>query len=131
MNCIGWKCRGLGNSRIVGVLHDLVKDRKPDVLFLSETISIANKIENLRVQLKFSQCFSVDRMGNSSGLAVFWKDHVRCQVTGFSRNHVDLEFVENSGTSWRLTGYYGYPERQNCKKSWDLIRHLAGISQIR
>lgn len=49
-------------------------------------------------------------------------------MSGFSRNHVDLEFVDNSGTSWRLTCYYGYPERQNRKKSWDLIRYLAGIS---
>lgn len=60
------------------MLHDLVKDRKADVLFLSETIFVANRIENLRVQLKFSQCFSVDIMGNSGGLGMLWKDHVRC-----------------------------------------------------
>lgn len=51
-------------------------------------------------------------------------------MSGFSRNHVDLEFAENNGTSWRMTCYYGYPEMINRKKSWDLIRHLAGISQI-
>lgn len=78
MNCIGWNCRGLGNSRTVRVLHDLVKDRKADVLFLSETIFVANIIENLRVQLKFSQCFSVDILGNSGGLGMLWKDDARC-----------------------------------------------------
>lgn len=52
------------------MLRDLVRDRKPDVLFLSETISIANKIESLRIQMGFSQCFAVDRVGNSGGCSV-------------------------------------------------------------
>lgn len=52
------------------MLRDLVKDRKPDVLFLSKMISTANKIESLRIQMGFSQCFAVDRVGNSGGCSV-------------------------------------------------------------
>lgn len=55
MNCLGWNYRGLGNPRTVRLLGDLLKDRKPDVLFLSETISTASKIEVLRIKFGFAQ----------------------------------------------------------------------------
>lgn len=53
MSCLSWNCRGLGKARTVQVLTDLVRDQNPDVLFLSETISGANKIEEIRVKLGF------------------------------------------------------------------------------
>lgn len=130
MNCVGWNCRGLGNSRTVRVLGDLLKDRKPDVLFLSETISVVSNIEFLRIKFGFAQCFSVDRIGRSGGLAVFWKSHVECQIAGYSQNHIDLQFLNNNVVTWRLTCFYGYPERSRRKNSWDLIRQIAGMSQL-
>lgn len=92
MNCLGWNCRGLGSPRTVRVLCDLVKDRSPDVLFLSETISVASKVESLRIILGFSQCFSVDRVGNGGELAVFWKNSARCQIASFLRTMSILSF---------------------------------------
>ncbi|XP_074374615.1 uncharacterized protein LOC141715026 [Apium graveolens] len=130
MNCLGWNCRGLGNPRTVRVLGDLVRDRKPDVLFLSETISTSNIIESLRLKFGFAQCFLVDRVGQSGGLAVFWKANVSCQITEYSQNHIDIQFLENSVVTWRLSCFYGYPERSRRKNSWDLIRQLADISQL-
>lgn len=80
MNLLGWNCRGLGNPRAVRVLGDLLKTQKPDFLFLSETISNASSIETLRIKFGFAQCFAVDRVGRSGGLAIFWKRHVACEV---------------------------------------------------
>lgn len=31
---------------------------------------------------------------------------------------------------WRLTGYYGYANRAHRRHSWDLLRQLAGLSQL-
>lgn len=103
MNCLGWNRRGLGNLRTVRVLGDLIKDHKPDILLLSETISTATKIESLRIRFGFARCFSVDRVGQSGGLAVFWKTHVQCQISGYSRNHIDIQMLANNVVSWRLT----------------------------
>lgn len=49
MNCVTWNCRGLGQPRTVRALSDLVRDRRPDILFLSETISVGRKIEDIRI----------------------------------------------------------------------------------
>ncbi|XP_074374197.1 uncharacterized protein LOC141714582 [Apium graveolens] len=130
MNCLGWNCRGLGNSRTVRALNDLVKNRKPDILFLSETISDANKIEKLRVKLGFAQGFSVVRIGRSGGLALFWKTNVDCSIMGYSQNHIDLAVNVHSVANWRLTLYYGFPERARRKEAWDMIRNLARLSSL-
>lgn len=131
MNLLSWNCRGLGNPRTVCVLGDLLKSRKPDFLFLSETISTANKIEDLRIRFGFAQCFAVNRVGNSGGLAVFWKHHVRCEVMGYSRNHIDICFLNSSNVaSWRLSCFYGFPERSRRMQSWDFIRSLYNKSPL-
>lgn len=130
MNCLSWNYRGLGQARTVRVLCDLVKDRRPDVLFLIETISAANKIEELRIKLVFVRCFSVDCIGRSGGLAVFWKSAVDCSITGYSSHHIDLEFSENNAQKWRLSCFYGYPDRARRKQSWELICRLSKLSNL-
>lgn len=130
MNLLSWNCRGLGNPRTVRVLGDLLRTRKPDFLFLSETFSIASKIENIRVHFGFAQCFSVDRVGHSGGLAIFWKQHVDCEVMSFSQNHIDVCFLVNNNPSWCLSCFYGFPERARRKGSWDFIRLLGSKSQL-
>lgn len=65
------------------MLGDLIKSHNPEFLFLSETISYANKTEKLHVKFGFSQCFSVDRVGRSGGLAVFWRNNVSCEITSY------------------------------------------------
>lgn len=131
MNHLCWNCRGVGNPRTVRVLHDLIRDRKPDVLFLMETIASSNMIEKLRIKFGFANCFSVDRVGRSGGLAVFWKHNVDCGIASYSNNHIDLEFKDDNVVSWRLTCFYGYPERSRRKESWDLIRSWLGCRVVR
>ncbi|XP_074377162.1 uncharacterized protein LOC141718680 [Apium graveolens] len=130
MNCLGWNCRGLENSRTVRVLNDLIRDTNLDILFLSETILVANKIEKLRVKFKYVHCFSVDRAGRSGGLAVFWHSIVDVSIDSYSQNHIDLVFNENGVASWRLTLYYNYPERIRRRKAWDMIRRLSNASSL-
>ncbi|XP_074347681.1 uncharacterized protein LOC141686552 [Apium graveolens] len=130
MSHISWNCRGLGKPCTVRALGDLIRDHKPIFVFLSETISFANKIEDLRVKFGFDYCFAVDRVGRSGGLAVLWKQIANCQVAGYSNHHIDMLFMENSTVSWRLSCYYGYPERTRRRESWSLIRRLADISNV-
>lgn len=44
------------------MLRDLVRERKLDILFLSEMIFVRSSIDNLYVSLVFITSFSVDRM---------------------------------------------------------------------
>lgn len=130
MNCISWNCRRLGNPRTVRALGDLLREHKPNLLFLIETISFANKIEKIRVKFGFDHCFSVDRVGHGGGLDVLWKRSAQCQVAGYSNHHIDMLFLENNIVAWRLSCYYGYPECTRRRESWNLIHRLANISTI-
>lgn len=130
MNCLSWNCRGLGSPRTVRALRDLVKEVKPSFIFLMETISFASKIEDLRVKLGYDHCFAVDRVNRSGGLAIIWKNMFSCEVTGYSQNHIDVVVSENNVVVWRMSCFYGFPERSRRKDSWALILRLAGLSPL-
>ncbi|XP_074352714.1 uncharacterized protein LOC141691861 [Apium graveolens] len=84
----------------------------------------------MRIKLGFAQCFSVDRVGHSGGLAIFWRNNVNCEVTSYSRNHVNVNFSNNETAAWSLSYFYGFLESQNRKNSWDLLRRLAELTRL-
>lgn len=51
MICLSWNCRGLSHLAAIPFLCELVQVRRPDVFFLSETLSLTNKIEEVSVCL--------------------------------------------------------------------------------
>jgi hypothetical protein len=50
----------------------MVKEKKPNFLFLIETISSKKRMEVLRVRLGFEGLFVVEPVGRSGELALFW-----------------------------------------------------------
>ena len=129
MSYLSWKCRGLGNSRAVRSLCDLVKSHRPRILFLVETLVHEMKIEELRIKLGFSSKFLVNSIGHSGGLAMLWDSSLSCSISGFSNNHIDLIISKSTG-DWRLTSYYGFPECHKQRASWTLLRALAILSSL-
>lgn len=130
MKLLSWNCRGLGNPRTVRVLRDLIKSQKPDLLFLSETLVDNNVVDNLAPKFGFTSHVSVARVGRGGGLAVMWRRNLKCSVIDSSQNHVNLVMMEGNAPSWRLTCFYGYPERTRRRDSWNFIRQLASQSHL-
>ncbi|GKV52195.1 hypothetical protein SLEP1_g58784 [Rubroshorea leprosula] len=100
------------------------------VVFLCETLLDKRSMERVRRRLGFQNCFTVERVGRSGGLAMMWGKDVQLHLKSYSTNHIDMEVQAVGGTKWRFTGFYGYPERHNRRKSWVLIRELAGKSSF-
>ena len=130
MSCLSWNCRGMGSPCTVRVFKDLLRIHKPVFVFLIETLSFANKIEELRVRFGFDNCFSVDRVGRSGGLAILWKNSFTCEISSYSRNHIDVMVLENNVPAWRLSCYYGFPERKRRKEAWQFMRRLSNLSNL-
>ncbi|GAU26741.1 hypothetical protein TSUD_317390 [Trifolium subterraneum] len=148
MIILSWNCRGLGSSSAIPNLKKLVRGHKPDVLFLSETLSHNRHIESIRVLLGFDSCLAIDVEGRSGGLAVFWKDSTidvegrsgglavfwkdssKCRVLNYTRNFINMLVEDEQWGEWRLTCYYGYPERSRRRAAWDLLRALGNMSYI-
>lgn len=81
-------------------------------------------------KIGFFDCFSVDCVGRNGGLAIFWKRSVEIHISDFSQNHTDVLMYKNNMPSWRLSCYYGFPERSRRKDAWEFIRDLARKDSI-
>ena len=51
-------------------------------------------------------------------------------VSLFSKHHIDLEVLDMKKGKWRLTGFYGHPDRSKRHVTWDLIRTLHATSPL-
>jgi hypothetical protein len=59
---------------------------RPDILFLSETLSKSHQLEKIRVLLKFDSCLTIDVEGRSGGLAILWNDTTKYKILNYCRN---------------------------------------------
>ncbi|PNX56263.1 endonuclease/exonuclease/phosphatase family protein, partial [Trifolium pratense] len=130
MIILSWNCRGLSHPSAIPNLRGLVRIHKPDILFLSETLSYARNMENIRVVMGYDSCLSIDVEGRSGGLAVMWKESSSCRVINYSRNFINLLVEDQNKGDWRITCYYGYPERGRRRNAWQLLRDLCDMSQL-
>lgn len=130
MKILSWNCRGLGNSRAVRALGDLVKSRKPNILFLIETLSTSDRIKKLSSKLGYDNVWIIDCIGRSGGLALLWDRSIQCSVFDSDINHIDAHILKNNTPVWRLTGFYGFSERSRRKDSWEFLKVLANKSSL-
>jgi hypothetical protein len=87
-------------------------------------------MENIRVMLKFDACLSIDVEGRSGGLSVMWKENMKCRIMNYSRHFINIIVSDGDKGDWRLTCYYGYPERSRRRQAWDLLRELRDMSTL-
>ncbi|KAL7139511.1 hypothetical protein ABFS83_09G057100 [Erythranthe nasuta] len=67
----------------------------------------------------------VEKVGQSGGLALFWQKEAEVDLISYSNNHIDAEVSGgNHNSKWRVTGFYGFPEKERRHMSWDLLRNL-------
>ena len=84
-----------------------------------------SRVEELRVKFRFQNKFCVDRVGRGGGLATLWKDSSHCDVSGYSSNHIDFVIHDVEVGDWCLTCFYGYPDRNKRRDSWNLLCFIA------
>uniref|UniRef100_A0A803NTY0 Endonuclease/exonuclease/phosphatase domain-containing protein n=1 Tax=Cannabis sativa TaxID=3483 RepID=A0A803NTY0_CANSA len=106
------------------LLKDLMVQKKPNFVFLCETLSRKDVVERLRVSLGFEGAIAVDVQGKSGGVAMLWRFTEEVQVLGYGVNYIDVSVNSSDNGRWRLTGLYGEPNRSFRQRTWDLIRNL-------
>ena len=130
MKTLFWNARGLGGGRAFRVLYSLLREHRPDIVFLMETICDHKAMEIIRVRLGFDAKLVVDRVGNSGGLFLLWKVDVDVSLLSYSRFHIDTVVTSHNNKVWRLTGFYGNPISSQRCHGWTLLRRLAGLSSL-
>jgi exonuclease III len=131
MIIFSWNCRGLGNPWTVQDLCRMVKEKKPDLVFLMETKLRRKKMENIRIKLGFSNMFVVDCIGRSGGLGLFWGEEAKVEVKNFSQRHVNA-IIEGPivDLHWKFTRFYGHPETPKRHEAWALLKYLARFDPL-
>lgn len=51
-------------------------------------------------------------------------------LNSYSRNHIDTTITKHGGNKYRLTCFYGEPNRSKRKKTWDLMRNLVSLMSL-
>ncbi|KAL8116071.1 hypothetical protein AgCh_022528 [Apium graveolens] len=130
MSLLAWNCRGLGKPRTIQFLKHITQQKRPSIIFLSETLAREKKVAEVCKTLNFAGFISIEVQGHSGGLALLWKNEGGCTVIEATRNYIDFE-VENEGVGrWRYTGFYGCPERQRRRESWGMLLNLRERSNL-
>ncbi|XP_030498113.2 uncharacterized protein LOC115713770 [Cannabis sativa] len=130
MNVLSWNCHGLGNPWAIQFIKDLIVQKKPNLVFLCETLSKKETIEKLRVAINFEGAFSVDAQGKSGGVALLWRVEGDVNLLGFGQNYIDASILGGNKGYWRLTGLYGEPNRSLRGNTWTLMKTLKDRSTL-
>ena len=64
----------------------------------------------------------VPSKGRSGGLAMLWERDLSVELKSYTRYHIDAVVTDpTSGFKWRITGFYGNPDTNRRKESWELL----------
>lgn len=127
MSLLSWNCWGLGNLSAILALKDLIRYYHPDIIFLCETLVLSHCTKDIRSQIGFDYCFSVDANGKSSDLTFFWRYPFKCHLLNYSY-FISLEINLPGSYVWQLIGYYGFPEHERCPNSWNHFQSITHSS---
>ncbi|XP_074352931.1 uncharacterized protein LOC141692091 [Apium graveolens] len=130
MSLISWNCQGLGPPWKLQFLQDVIRQQRPAFVFLCKTLSNMEKMEWVRSRIGFQGMIAVEAKGRSGGLAMLWKDQDQVDLLSISDNHIDIAISENGVHTWRLTGFYGEPDRSKRRRTWELLKNLSRDSNL-
>lgn len=79
----------------------------------------------------FEGLLVVENVGHSGGLACLWKHSQMLKIKSYSHRHIDAIVSHNDGELyWRLTGFYGEPDRNRRHIGWNLLKHLSSQDNL-
>ncbi|KAK6140636.1 hypothetical protein DH2020_025620 [Rehmannia glutinosa] len=122
MSILCWNYRGLGNPQTIQELRTSIRNKSPQLVFLSETKCKTPVIEKIKRYLNLHG-FSVDAQGRSGGLALLWRKDVSVSLRKFSDNFIDVD-TELMGQAFRFTGFYREPNVSLRRQAWEQLQNL-------
>ncbi|KAK1368150.1 Endonuclease/exonuclease/phosphatase family protein [Heracleum sosnowskyi] len=125
MSILSWNCHGLGTPWAFQFLREIILQKRPDYVFLCETLCKQVTVEKLQQSIGFEGNVLVEARGHSGGVALLWRYKEDVALTSYSKNHIDVTVNSKNGDTFRLTGVYGEPDRTKRHETWHLLRVLS------
>ncbi|KAF8088698.1 hypothetical protein N665_0532s0058 [Sinapis alba] len=126
MSIIAWNCRGLGRSQGLTIprLMEMSKNHFPEVMFLIETMHGRDTLVDIQVWLGFDRVHTVDPVGKSGGLAVFWRKSADVEIKFSDKNLIDFA-VRLGGCKCFVSCIYGDPKEKIRNLVWERITRIG------
>ena len=124
MSCLAWNCRRLGNLRTGRELIEIIRKKDLVAVFLAETLTDDARLEFVQRSISFDHRWVVPRVGRGGGLVLYWKASINLTVEGSNRYHIDAMIDKNTKNEWRLTGFYGEPDKVRRHEAWNKLKGL-------
>ena len=80
---------GLEHLRTVEVLEKAVNKEEPNIVFLMETKSNREWMEQVKERCKMKHRLIVPSDGSKGGLAMLWREGIKVEVKTYSQDHID------------------------------------------
>lgn len=121
-----WNGQRINNSFTVKALQDRCWRERPNMVFLKESMVDKGKLERMRNKCGFTEGLSLDSARNSWGIDLWWRD-MNVTLVSFSTRHtlVDVREESDNPRSWYACEVYGWPDRPNKLRTWELIRRIT------
>ncbi|CAN6715757.1 unnamed protein product [Malus baccata var. baccata] len=131
MILVFWNCRGLGSDTAVRALHGLIRNKRPSMIFLSETKMKDHRLDGVRRRMGFHYGVNVSPIGRAGGLSLWWDDSVEVQPLFSSKHIIDVILRKGGDSNWvRITGVYGTPYREDKAEFWEWMSSYFTPSDI-
>ncbi|XP_073353887.1 uncharacterized protein [Aegilops tauschii subsp. strangulata] len=77
----------------------------------------------------FAGCFTVDSIGLSGGIGLYWSKDVDFVLKNYSKNHIDVlvRVKDQAAPDWRFTAFYGAPRVEDRHHSWRFLWTLHAL----
>ena len=115
------------NKWTISYLREIWHKHKPDFLFLSETKQDSEFVQGFQTHFGFDNLVTVDPVGRSGGLALFYNDEYQAHVLYSSNRMIDVEAVALGKTVY-LTFVYGDPVPKLREQVWERLTRY-GLSR--
>lgn len=126
MKLLCWNCRGIGNASMIRALKAQIKMAKPNLIFLSETKSLASRMGFVRNAIRFDNMLVVEANGQAGGLCILWKNVWLIKEVEFNKNHIAVT-ISDAICEWLMVGFYGPSYFSKKKKAWEGLTTLLEV----
>lgn len=128
---ISWNVQGLGRPLTFQNIRGLCYAHRPSLVFLMETKNKSQFVDKIRERTQLNNCFYVDLVGLSGGLALWWDDSISINIISSSEFFIYAVVSQPGGVNkWRLSCVYVNPSHGVRSLVWSHLRSVCNSSLL-